>query len=286
MADAALANSAESAYQRLCSASRVFSRAFLLALIVNDPLSVARLHAQSSQPAIEFINVTAAAGIKFVHFKGNNGISINREEFGPGVCVADFDGDGWQDIYFVNGRDLYDRGISARNALYRNNGDGTFTDVTEKAGVPGTGYGLGCVWGDYDNDGFPDLFVTQYGRNVLYHNNGNGTFSDVTDRAGVAGTESGAFHSGATFFDYDRDGRLDLYVGSYVALGDKRYCNLGAVLSSCPPSEYRGSPDALYHNNGDGTFTDVTEKAGVPGTGYGLGCVWGITTTTAFLIFL
>src|SRR5947199_63246 len=261
VADAALANSAESAYQRLCSASRVFSRAFLLALIVNDPLSVARLHAQSSQPAIEFINVTAAAGIKFVHFKGNNAISINREEFGPGVCVADFDGDGWQDIYFVNGRDVYNRGISARNALYRNNGDGTFTDVTEKAGVPGTGYGLGCVWGDYDNDGFHDLFVTQYGRNVLYHNNGNGTFSDVTDRAGVAGTESGAFHSGATFFDYDRDGRLDLYVGSYVALGDKRYCNLGAVLSSCPPSEYRGSPDALYHNNGDGTFTNVTVAA-------------------------
>src|SRR5205823_3838591 len=143
----------------------------------------------------------------------------------------------------------------------RNNGDGTFTDVTEKAGVPGTGYGLGCVWGDYDNDGFPDLFVTQYGRNVLYHNNGNGTFSDVTDKAGVAGTESGAFHSGATFFDYDRDGRLDLYVGSYVALGDKRYCNLGAVLSSCPPSEYRGSPDVLYHNNGDGTFTNVTVAA-------------------------
>ena len=175
--------------------------------------------------------------------------------------MADLDGDGWQDIYFVNGRDLYDRGISARNALYRNNGDGTFTDVTEKAGVPGTGYGLGCVWGDYDNDGFPDLFVTQYGRNVLYHNNGNGTFSDVTDKAGVACTESGAFHSGATFFDYDRDGRLDLYVGSYVALGDKRYCNLGAVLSSCPPSEYRGSPDALYHNNGDGTFTNVTVAA-------------------------
>src|SRR6266566_1527099 len=155
--------------------------------------------------------MTAAAGIKFVHFKCNNGISINREEFGPGVCVADFDGDGWQDIYFVNGRTLYDRGISARNALY--------------------------------------------------HNNGNGTFTDVTDKAGVAGTESGAFHSGATFFDYDRDGRLDLYVGSYVALGDKRYCNLGAVLSSCPPSEYRGSPDALYHNNGDGTFTNVTVAA-------------------------
>jgi FG-GAP-like repeat len=143
--DAALANPVEFAYQRLCSASRVFFRVFLPILMLNN-VSVARLYAQSSQPAIEFINVTAAAGIKFVHFKGNNGISINREEFGPGVCVADFDGNGWQGIYFVNGRDLYDRGISARNALYRNNGDGTFTDVTEKAGVPGTGYGLGCVW--------------------------------------------------------------------------------------------------------------------------------------------
>ena len=172
-------------------------------------------HAQAAPPAsIQFTNTTAGAGIKFSHFKGNQGISINREEFGPGICVADFDGDGWQDIYFVNGRDLYNRSIAVRNALYRNNGDGTFTDITEKAGVPGTGYGLGCVWGDYDNDGFPDLFVTQYGRNVLYHNNGNGTFADVTDKAGVAGMESGTFHSGATFFDYDRDGRLDLYVGS------------------------------------------------------------------------
>jgi enediyne biosynthesis protein E4 len=218
-----------------------------------------------SASSIQFTNVTDQAGIKFVHFKGNNGISINREEFGPGVCVADFDGDGWQDIYFVNGRDLYNRGISVRNALYHNNGDGTFTDVTEKAGVPGTGYGLGCVWGDYDNDGFPDLFVTQYGRNVLYHNNGNGTFTDVTDKAGVAGLESGSFHSGATFFDYDRDGYLDLYVGSYVALDPDgpRYCNIGTIRSSCPPQAYKGSPDALYHNNGNGTFTNVSKSANV-----------------------
>ena len=149
-------------------------------------------HAQVQQLIpIEFTNSTAATGIKFVHYKGNNGMAVIREEFGPGVCVADFDGDGFQDIYFVNGRDLYNRGISVRNALYHNNGDGTFTDVTEKAGVPGTGFGLGCVWGDYDNDGYPDLYVTQFGRNVLYHNNGNGTFTDVTDKAGVAGTESG-----------------------------------------------------------------------------------------------
>src|SRR6202158_1816598 len=214
-----------------------FVRMLLLSLAAACSILLSKLLAQNPHIVpIEFTNTTAAAGIKIVHFKGNNGISINREEFGPGVCVADFDGDGWQDIYFVNGRDMYNRGISVRNALYRNNGDGTFTDVTEKAGVPGTGYGLGCAWGDYDNDGFPDLLVTQYGRNVLYHNNGNGIFTDVTEKAGVAGTDSGTFHSGATFFDYDRDGRLDLYVGSYVNLGDRRYCQLGDVLSSCAPS--------------------------------------------------
>src|SRR5438093_1142957 len=134
-----------------------------------------------SDSGVRFTDITKIGGIDFVHFKGNNGTSINLEEFGPGVCVSDFDSDGWQDIYFVNGRDRYGRGISVRNALYRNNGDATFTDIAEKAGVAGTGYGMGCVWGDYDNDGFDDLFVTQYGRNVLYHNNGNGTFTDVTD---------------------------------------------------------------------------------------------------------
>jgi len=222
---------------------------------------------QSAPPdVIHFTDVTEKAGIRFTHFKGNKGISINLEEFGPGVCVADFDADGWQDIYFVNGRDRYDRGIDVRNALYRNNRDGSFTDVTQKAGVPGTGYGLGCVWGDYDNDGFPDLFVTQYGKNVLYHNNRDGTFTDVTDKAGVGGMEFGTwFHSGATFFDYDRDGKLDLYVGGYVAFapGARRYCDLGGVQSSCAPSAYAGSAAMLYRNNGDGTFTNVTKDAGI-----------------------
>ncbi|HUN60508.1 MAG TPA: CRTAC1 family protein [Candidatus Sulfotelmatobacter sp.] len=223
--------------------------------------------APAQQKTIQFTDITKAAGIHFTHFKGNNGISINLEEFGPGVCVSDYDGDGWQDIYFVNTRDRYGRGIQVQNALYHNNGDGTFTDVTDKAGVPGTGFGLGCVWGDYDNDGHPDLFVTQYGRNVLYHNNGDGTFTDVTDKAGVAGMDFGTyFHSGAVFFDYDRDGKLDLYVGSYVAFPPdaQRYCKLaGQVESSCPPSAYPGSPSILYHNNGDGTFTNVTKKAGI-----------------------
>jgi enediyne biosynthesis protein E4 len=209
----------------------------------------------------EFSDITSAAGIHFTHFKGNDGVSINLEEFGPGVCVSDYNKDGWQDIYFVNGRDRYNRGISVKNALYRNNGNGTFTDVTDDAGVPGTNFGLGCVWGDYDNDGFPDLFVSQFGANVLYHNNGDGTFTDVTKKAGVAGLDSGSFHAGAVFFDYDRDGKLDLYVGSYVALGPnfRRYCEIAAgVKSSCAPEAYSGSLNALYHNNGDGTFTNVT----------------------------
>src|SRR6185312_15028956 len=191
-----------------------FSSAVVLSLLFLGKIAIS----QSVAPVgnAKFTDTTKAASISFVHFKGNQGTAINLEEFGPGACVADFDGDGWPDIYFVNGRDRYNRGISVQNALYRNNKDGTFTDVTDKAGVPGTSYGLGCVWGDYDNDGYPDLFVTQYGRNVLYHNNGNGTFTDLTDKAAVAGLESGKFHSAATFFDYDRDGYLDLYVGSYV----------------------------------------------------------------------
>src|SRR6266478_1981689 len=239
---------------------------FLLAATFGGSGSQKNPDGQSAPNPIQFTNATAAAGINFVHFRGNDGIPINRELFGPGVCVSDFNGDGYPDIYFVNGRDLYGRGIVARNALYQNNGDGTFQDITETAGVPGTGYGLGCVWGGYDNDGFPDLYVTQYGSNVLYRNNGNGTFTDVTDKAGVAALEFGAqFHSGATFFDYDRDGRLDLYVGSYVTLDSDspRYCTVSGVKTSCPPSAYKGTPAILYHNNGDGTFTNVTRAPGI-----------------------
>lgn len=215
---------------------------------------------------IQFRNVAREAGIRFVHSKGNSGAPMILAEQTPGVCVADFDGDGWQDIYFVNGRDLENSKNVLRNTLYHNNGDGTFTDVTEKAGVPGTGYGLGCIWGDYDNDGFPDLFVTQYGRNVLYRNNGDGTFTDVTEKAGVGGLDFGTrVHAGAVFFDYDRDGFLDLYVGGYVAFGpdSPQTCDVYGVRTSCAPSNYDGSPALLYHNNGDGTFTNVTKKAGL-----------------------
>src|SRR5690349_6704163 len=191
----------------------------------------------SAPPALRFEDVAAAAGIRFVHYKSSHAISTILEEAGPGVCVADYDSDGFQDIYFVNGRG---EGDGTRNALYRNNGDGTFTDVTGKAGAPGDAYGLGCVWGDYDNDGHPDLYVTQYGKNILYHNNGNGTFADVTTKARVDGTDFGTmFHSGATFFDYDRDGYLDLYAGGYVEFGpkSKQTCTIGyGIQASCPPS--------------------------------------------------
>ena len=213
-----------------------------------------------------FDDITKQAGVRFVHLKGNRGVANIMDEAGPGVCVFDFDGDGWPDIYFVSARDLHGGGRAARNALYRNNGDGTFTDVTEKAGVPGTGYGLGCIVGDYDNDGYPDLYVTQYGKNVLYRNNGNGTFSDVTAKAHVDGADFGTrLHTGATFFDYDRDGYLDLYAGGYVDFGpeSKQTCIIADAESSCPPSEYRGSPGVLYHNNRDGTFTNVTKAAGI-----------------------
>lgn len=216
---------------------------------------------------IQFDDIAQSAGIRFVHYKGSHGVSTILEEAGPGVCVADFDSDGFQDIYFVNGRDMRGENVQARNALYRNNRDGTFSDVTEKAGVPGNAYGLGCVWGDYDNDGHPDLYVSQYGKNILYRNNGDGTFTDVTAKAHVDGTDFGsAFHTGATFFDYDKDGYLDLYAGGYVEFGpsSKQTCTIGkGVEASCAPSEYKGSPAVLYHNNRDGTFTNVTKKAGI-----------------------
>ncbi|HLJ45411.1 MAG TPA: CRTAC1 family protein [Bryobacteraceae bacterium] len=241
---------------------RLFS---LAALVIIVPILFTA--ASSSQPASTapvFNEITKEAGINFVHLKGNKGVANIMEEAGPGVCVADFDGDGWPDIYFANTRDLYGRGIKARNALYRNNRDGTFTDVTEAAGVPGNAFGLGCVWGDYDNDGWPDLYVTQYGKNILYRNNGNGTFTDVTAKAGVDGMDFGTMlHLAATFFDYDRDGRLDLFAGGYVEFGPsaKQTCEINGAESSCPPSAYHGTAAVLYHNNGDGTFTNVTKTA-------------------------
>ena len=214
-----------------------------------------------------FVDVAAQAGLAFRYANGCKGMCTISEQAGSGCAFIDYDGDGWPDIYLLNGRDLYGRGLKSRNALYHNNHDGTFTDVTDKAGVPGTGYGLGVTVGDYDNDGHPDIYICQWGKNCLYHNNGDGTFTDVTDKAGVGGMDYGEpFHMGCAWLDYDHDGRLDLFVSGYVKYrpDGQRYCKVdNDIMSNCPPSAYYGGPSILYHNNGDGTFTNVTKQAGV-----------------------
>jgi hypothetical protein len=204
----------------------------------------------------------SVTGITWVH---DNAMSPNRylpETMGPGVAFCDFDNDGWMDIFMVNsGRsDFYQPKTPLKNALYRNNRDGTFTDVTDKAGVAGGAeFGMGCAIADYDNDGHPDILVTAYGRCTLYHNNGNGTFSDVTDRAGVA---SPGWTTSAVWFDYDNDGRLDLFLCSFVqfSLASNVFCgdNKLGKRFYCIPRVFKPTPSLLYHNNGDGTFTEVS----------------------------
>ncbi len=186
------------------------------------------------------------------------------ETMGSGCAFIDYDNDGWMDIYLVNSGpcDFYTPPRPLRNALYRNNRDGTFTDVTEKAGVPGNAYGMGVAVGDYDADGFPDLYVTQYPHSILYHNNGDGTFTDVTAKAGVAAP---GWSTSAAWFDYDNDGRLDLFVCQYVKLDTSIWCGnkLTGERWYCRPTVYKPTPSWLFHNNGDGTFTDVSMETGI-----------------------
>ncbi|MDP8245266.1 MAG: CRTAC1 family protein [Candidatus Hinthialibacter antarcticus] len=215
----------------------------------------------------QFTDATESAGIHFKHSIGDEKLDNIIESTGAGCAFFDYNNDGQLDIYLVNGS--YLAGINSirgrnqqgklKNALYHNNGDGTFRDVSEAAGVADTGFGMGCVTGDYDNDGDADLFVTNYGPDVLYQNNGDGTFSNVTQQAGV---EDDRWGIGASFFDYDKDGDLDLYVGAYI-LWDPEYNYYYAPDKFPGPLSYPGQQDALYRNNDDGTFTDVTEAAGL-----------------------
>ena len=225
---------------------------------------------------LRFTDITAELGVEFRHTNGEHGEKYFIEPIGSGVALFDFDNDGDLDLYCVNGSTLpkVDTPMPPTNVLYRND-RGVFTDVTNEASVGDTGYGLGCCVGDYNNDGFTDLYVTNYGTNVLYRNNGDGTFTDVADIAGVAGDQ---FSSGCAFVDVDADGYLDLYIVNYVQFDPNTNpeCVRLGVRTYCTPEALPGAADILYRNNGDGTFTDVSEKAGVGTTsGKGLGVVCG-----------
>jgi hypothetical protein len=216
-------------------------------------------------PSIQFRDVTQLAGIHFTHNNGAIGKKFLPETMGPGVAFIDYDNDGWPDIFLVNGMDW--PGHAQKHStpkLYHNNHDGTFTDVTHKAGLDIEMFGMGVAVGDYDNDGYDDLFVTAYGQSHLFHNNGNGTFTDVTQKAGLSGPKE--FSTSAAWVDYDKDSRLDLVVGNYVQWTPETdlYCTLdGKSKSYCTPESYKGTSVRLWHNRGDGTFEDATQKAGL-----------------------
>ncbi|MGA2429418.1 MAG: CRTAC1 family protein [Candidatus Acidiferrum sp.] len=220
--------------------------------------------AKRSLGPIEFLDVTTQAGIHFKHNTGAFGKKYLPETMGSGVCFLDYDNDGWQDIFFVNSMDWPEHKTGKSfPALYHNNHDGTFTDVTRQAGLAIETYGLGCAVGDYDNDGFEDLYLTTVGSNHLFHNLGNGKFADVTAKAGVA---SPGFSASAVWFDYDNDGKLDLFVTHYIEWSKEKdqYCSLDNKNKSyCTPQTYKGESSRLYHNKGDGVFEDVTRKAGL-----------------------
>jgi hypothetical protein len=277
----------------------------------NPPLTVrAPEPSPFAAPGVTFTDVTKPAGLGgFRHVSGSAGKDYIIEATGSGCAFIDYDNDGWPDVYLVNGGTmdvLRGREKAPRAALYHNNKDGTFTDVTEQAGVANERFGQGVCAADFDNDGWTDLYVTNYGKNRLYRNNGNGTFTDVAERAGVA---AGSWSTGCAFGDYDGDGLLDLFVAGYIELDLNRLpppgtgsfapeaqkdesqnaggmgasyragmsaCQYRSQRVMCGPRGLKGAPDHLFRNNGDGTFTDVSARAGVADKAgyYGFGVAW------------
>jgi hypothetical protein len=252
-----------------------------IAILALLPLLLVPGATASQNAGVRFTDVTEQAGVVFKHVSTPEKRYI-VESMSGGVALIDFDNDGYLDIYFVNSLtvDLVKSKGKSKSALYRNKGDGTFVDVTEKAGVGDIGWGMGAAVGDYNNDGFDDIYVTCVGPNHLLKNNGNGTFTDVTQKAGVGDPR---WSAGASFVDYDADGYLDLFVSNYVVFdfnnmpefGKDKTCQFKGIAVQCGPRGMPGDGDSLYHNNGDGTFTDVTQKAGVsdPNGYYGMGVI-------------
>ena len=237
----------------------------VLLLVCALPLVRETAKGDANASTITFRDITERAGIHFVHNNGAYGKKYLPETMGPGVAFIDYDNDGWQDIFIVNGTNW--AGQPSKHStpkLYHNNHDGTFTDVTHKAGLDVEMLGMGVAVGDYDDDGYDDLFVTAMGQSHLFHNNGNGTFTDVTQKTGLMGPKE--FSTSAAWVDYDKDGRLDLVVANYVqwSIEGDLYCTLdGKSKSYCTPESYKGASVRLWHNRGDGTFEDATKKAGL-----------------------
>jgi enediyne biosynthesis protein E4 len=244
------------------------------------------LHAEGSPLGVRFVNVAREAGLRTkTIFGGENRNRYLLETTGCGVAFFDFDHDGWLDIFLVNGNRFetrFDAASAPTNRLFKNNRDGTFTDVTVKAGLVRTGWGQACCVGDYDNDGRDDLFVSYWGDCALYHNNGDGTFTDVARQAGVTtgGGKLPRWNTGCAFVDYDRDGNLDLFVANYIDFDiktvptpEKGTCLYKGLKVACGPPGLNGGKNILFHNNGSGVFTDVSKKAGILETSgtYGLG---------------
>jgi hypothetical protein len=254
-------------------AAALFAIAAALAVSLKLPTGTAQ-----EAPSVTFVDVTAAAGIGFKHDNARSPEKYLIETMGAGAAWLDYDNDGYLDLYLVNSAatKAYQPPQPLRSSLYRNNRDGTFTDVTDKAGVAASGlFGMGVAVGDYDNDGYPDLYVIGYGRSLLYHNNRDGTFVDVTEKAGVA--NAGKWGSSGAWFDYDHDGRLDLIVANYLDFTPEKnlICAEAGHRSYCHPNKYRGQAPTLFRNNGNGTFTDVSRSSKIglkAGNGLGVVC--------------